>query len=46
MVFHTDCGSSAVPPTGIPDREGRPYHGMVFELLTLRDRYMPGAARR
>ncbi|AQG77976.1 hypothetical protein [Spirosoma montaniterrae] len=40
-MFQTGYGSSAVPPSGIPDPEFNPYHRTVFSFLALRDRYMP-----
>jgi hypothetical protein len=38
-MFQTGAGSSAVPPSGIPDPEFSPYHRHVLEFVALRDRY-------
>ncbi len=40
-MFQTGYGTSAVPPSGIPDPEFSPYHKQVFEFLSLRERYAP-----
>lgn len=43
IVYHHDlfqvAGSSAVPPSGIPEPEFNPYHRKVFEFIALRERY-------
>lgn len=38
-MFQTGAGSSAVPPSGVPDPEFSVYHRRVFEFLGRRERY-------
>lgn len=41
-MFQTGYGSPACPPSGVPDPDFSPYHGVVFDFLSHRDRYWPG----
>jgi len=38
-MFQTGYGSPACPPSGIPDPQFSPYHRVVFDFLSHRDRY-------
>jgi hypothetical protein len=38
-MFQTGAGSSAVPPSGIPEPGFSPYHRVVFDFLAQRARY-------
>ncbi len=40
-MFQTGYGTTACPPSGIPDPAFSPYHRQVFEFLKLREKYMP-----
>ena len=44
-MFQTGYGTSAVPPSGVPDPEFSPYHKQVFQFLAKRERYMPAETR-
>lgn len=42
-MFQTGYGSEAIPPSGIPDPEFSPYHQLVFDFLSKKERYIrPG----
>lgn len=40
-MFQTGYGSPACPPHGIPDPDFSPYHSVVFDFLSHRERYWP-----
>ena len=40
-MFQTGYGTPACPPNGIPDPDFSPYHSVVFDFLSHRERYWP-----